>query len=141
MQGKNDRQWPFWRYNCESCMKCAAFCPQNAIEAGHSWGVLLGLILSWPAAAWLLSKLSTWFPGVETLVGTWMYRIIELAGFYLVLTLSYMVFSRLLRIPFINQCFTLTTFTHLPAWGRYREPETRLKHLRDDKSEKKPPAN
>ncbi|MFH2129743.1 MAG: 4Fe-4S binding protein, partial [bacterium] len=79
MQGKDDHQWPFWRYNCESCMKCAAFCPKNAIEAGHSWGVLLGLILFWPAAAWLVTKLSTWI-----------YRIMELAGFYLVLTLSYM---------------------------------------------------
>lgn len=71
MKGQ-DPKWPFWRCNCESCMKCAAFCPHNAIEAGQSWALTLSL-------------------------------------------------------P------TFTTFTHIPGWGRYREPAVKLKNLSEKK--------
>jgi ferredoxin len=27
---------PYWTYSCESCMRCMAYCPEKAIEAGHS---------------------------------------------------------------------------------------------------------
>ena len=52
MWGNEDPK-PFWRYNCESCMRCAAFCPKDAIEAGHSWGVLLYYITAIPVATYL----------------------------------------------------------------------------------------
>ena len=136
MQGV-DGQWPFWRYNCESCMKCAAFCPKNAIEAGHSWAVVLWILTSWPGAVFMLNQLNLVLPGVEHSPGTWMASVIDLAFFYLALIISYFIFSRLLRIPFINRIFTLTTFTHLPFWGRYREPDTKIKHLRDKKGDDK----
>lgn len=129
MQGA-DNKWPFWRYNCESCMKCAAFCPKKAIEAGHSWGILLWYLTSWPVATLLLTHLSPYISSVAHLNGTWMEKIINLAVFFPALFISYFLFSRLLRIPLINQLFTFTTFTHLPFWGRYREPDTKIKQLR-----------
>ncbi len=130
MQGV-DGKWPFWRYNCESCMKCAAFCPKNAIEAGHSWAVILWVLTSWPASVFLQNQLGPNFPGTVKLSGTWMATGVNLAFFYLALIISYFIFSRLLRIPLINRLFSLTTFTHLPFWGRYREPDAKIKHLRD----------
>ena len=129
MRGKETRR-PYWRYNCESCMKCAAICPQNAIEAGHSWGVILYFITAVPLSAYLFSLL-----GIDLksggLSGTYVLQnAINIAYFYPALFLSYYVFSLIIRIPLVNALFTHTTFTHLPFWGRYREPKTKLSDIR-----------
>jgi len=126
MAGK-DKLRPFWRYNCESCMRCAAFCPQNAIEAGHSWGVILYYISAVPAAAYLFSWLGAHFPGVEGLEGHWGGDILNLIYYYPAIFMSYFFFHHLLRIPAINWFFTNSTMTHF--WGRYREAGTKLKNI------------
>ncbi len=133
MKGQNPK-WPFWRYNCESCMKCAAYCPHNAIEAGHSWAVILWYVTTLPVVAWLLLNVEPYLPDTLNQLATRYEGWLKLGFTYPILFVSYYILSRILRVPFINRIFSLTTFTHLPAWGRYREPETRLKHLRDKKS-------
>jgi Pyruvate/2-oxoacid:ferredoxin oxidoreductase delta subunit len=129
----SDLKWPFWRYNCESCMKCAAFCPQNAIEAGHSWFVILIYVATLPVTGFLLVQLAPFLPTSDLPESSPLVFVLEFFLFFPVLFFSYFVFSRLLRVPLINRIFSLTTFTHLPSWGRYREPETRLKDLRSSK--------
>lgn len=118
---------PFWRYNCESCMRCAGVCTQNAIEAGHSWGVLLYLITSLPLSYYLFSLLgmaeSTTDGSFVEMVGS----ILDLLFYFPAIFLSYYIFSQLIKIPAINYVFTHTTMTHLPFWGRYREPKAKLK--------------
>lgn len=126
MRGKDRR--PFWKYNCESCMKCAALCPHNAIEAGHSWGVILYFVTTLPIFAYLLSLLGA-DSFAKAFDGYLLGNFLNILYFYPAIFVSYYAFSLLIRIPFVNHLFTNTTLTHLPFWGRYREPGTKLRDL------------
>lgn len=123
------RRMPFWKYNCESCMRCGAICPQNAIEAGHSWAVLLYLITAFPVTYLILSYIlpepSSIIGIKESLLGTFF----DTLYFYPAIFISYFLFNLLLRVPLINYLFTYTTMTHLSFWGRYKEPNTKLRDL------------
>jgi len=128
MRGK-DRRIPFWKYNCESCMKCAAFCPHNAIEVGHSWGVILYFISAFPISVYLLSLIGVDSASIGNLNRNWTGNLLNIIYFYPAIFVSYYIFSLLIRIPLLNYLFTHTTMTHLSIWGRYREPKTRLKDI------------
>ncbi len=134
MWGKNNPK-PFWRYNCESCMRCAAFCPHNAIEAGHSWGVILYFISAIPISAYILSWLDVYISGIGNLEGHWISDVLNLMYYYPAIFISYYIFYALLRIPIIHWIFTHTTMTHFRFWGRYHEPETKLKNIAVSKKE------
>ena len=134
---EGDRSRPYWRYNCESCMRCAAYCPHNAVEAGHSWGVLLYFITGVPMSVYVLSWVSSILPGLANLEIHWIHHILDLFYFYPALFFSYYVFHNLNRIPIINTFFVRTTMTNLPFWGRYRESAARLKDLTELKVEVK----
>ncbi len=129
MRGK-DKPRPFWKYSCESCMRCAAVCPQNCVEAGHSWGVILYLATTIPVSTYLLLHLGGLIPGLAKFKGEWFGMVIDLLFFYLTVFSLYYVFFALIRIPFFNRLFTYTTLTHLPFWGRYSEPDTELRKLK-----------
>ncbi len=127
MAGRGLPHRPYWRYNCENCMRCMAFCPQAAIEAGHSWAILLSFITSIPISVFLLSWAGDALSiGVDVQSGL-LKRFIDLLYLYLSLFLSYAVFERLVRIPLVNTFFTYTTLTHI--YRRYREPETALRDI------------
>ena len=130
MRGKNNRI-PFWKWSCESCMKCAAICPRHAIEAGHSWGILLYFITAFPLSLYLLSSLDIDVAASGTIFSSLIIALVDILYFYVALFLSYILFNFLIRVPLINSLFTFTTMTHLPFWGRYREPDTKLKALKD----------
>jgi len=118
---------PYWRYNCESCMRCMGYCPAKAVEAGQSWLVLLWFITTIPAGAWFFSWLVARYPGTAALEGWVTINLLNLLYLYPSLFLSYAVFHWLLRIRQVNALFTYTTFTHL--YPRYHEPETRPEDL------------
>ena len=118
---------PFWKYNCESCMRCAAFCPHNAIEAGQSWGVILYFITTIPVGVYLFSWLNEYIQVIENSDRYWIHEIMNLLYYYPAIFISYFIFTWLIQLPAINWLFTHTTMTHF--WGRYREPDTRIKHL------------
>jgi len=128
MWGKENPK-PFWKYNCESCMRCAAFCPHNAIEAGHSWGVVLYFITAVPVSAYLFSWFNAHVSDVGNIEGNWVGNILDLIYYYPAIFISYYIFNALIRIPAINWIFTHTTMTHSSLWGRYREPDTKLKNI------------
>ncbi|MGI9535421.1 MAG: EFR1 family ferrodoxin, partial [Desulfocapsaceae bacterium] len=128
MRGRN-RRIPFWKYNCESCMRCAAFCPRKAIEAGHSWGVILYFISAFPVSVYLLSMIGVEPASVGKLERSWVADMVDILYFYPAIFVSYYIFYLLIRIPWVNYWFTHTTMTHLSFWGRYREPKTSLKDL------------
>jgi len=122
-------QRPYWTFACESCMRCMGFCPEGAIEAGHSWAVGLYFILTAPFAWWLLNagaQAAFWpapMPGSRTVFGLqYLFSLLALAA-------AYAGFWQLLRVRWINTLFTLTTFTH--RWRRYHEPDTTLKDFGD----------
>lgn len=128
MRGK-DRYMPFWKYKCESCMKCATICPQNAIEAGHSWGVILYFISAFPISVYLMSMIGFDSASIKSPDKIWVCNVLDIIYFYPAIFISYYIFSLLVRIPLLNYFFTNTSMTHLPFWGRYREPKTKLKEL------------
>jgi len=118
---------PFWRYNCESCMRCAAFCPHKAIEAGHSWGVILYFISAIPVSIYIFTWLDGFVPGIRELKGSLIGEMVDLLYYYPAIFISYYIFFALIQIPWINWLFTHTTITHF--WGRYREPNVKLKNI------------
>lgn len=128
MWGKENPK-PYWKYNCESCMRCAAFCPHNAIEAGHSWGVILYFIAGVPIASYLISWLDIYILGIGNFKGHWIVDIMNIIYYYPAIFISYYIFNALIRIPSINWIFAHTTMTHMNFWGRYREPNTKLKNI------------
>lgn len=132
MWGKKNPK-PFWKYSCESCMRCAALCPQSAIEAGQSWGVVLYFIAAIPAAVYVLSTLNSYIPGIINLKGSWLRSILNILYWYPAIFISYYIFHFLIRIPAINWIFTHTTMTHFSFWGRHRAPNTDLKQIDEKK--------
>ena len=124
IRGKNR---PFWTYHCEACMRCMAFCKEEAIIAGHSLGVILYFITSIPLITYCLYKtnlVTTIMPGIEIF---WAKQLVEIIYIIPSLIISYRIFWLLVQIPFINTLFAYTSLTRY--FRRYHEPETRLKDL------------
>ena len=122
---KNPR--PYWSFTCESCMRCMGYCPHQAIEAGHSWGVLLYFIAMVPTSLYFLSWITTNIPWTQNIHHTLLKYLVFIPYYFLSLFISYRIFTVLIRIPVINILFTFTTFTHL--FRRYHEPAIPLKDL------------
>jgi len=124
MKGR-EKPWPYWTYNCESCMRCMAYCPEKAIEAGHSWAVILYYVSSTSVSVYLLNLLVP-YTG-EIVMNPWLALPLEYAYLLASILAAYWLFSLLLRVAFINDIFTHTTFTHV--FRRYHEPETKARDL------------
>jgi Pyruvate/2-oxoacid:ferredoxin oxidoreductase delta subunit len=123
------RMWrgrPFWNFSCESCMRCMAYCPTQAVEAGHSWGVLLYYAVTVSAQILIFNRLAPYLPWLKTLNSTEKMLLVY-PYTLLAIVLSYLLFSLLIRNKFVNALFTYTTFTHL--YRRYHEPATKLHDL------------
>lgn len=104
---------PVWTRRCESCMRCMAYCPVQAIEAQQALGI--GLMALAGAAPDLrgngpLRRVPKWV--VDCLVG------LALVEFVRPLV------QRLLRTPVLNRLATSTTLTR--RYRRYHEPDTPL---------------
>ena len=110
-------------------MKCAALCPHNAVEAGHSWGIILYFITALPVSTYLFSLLGADAKNTIAADTHWLGNLLDIIYFYPAIFISYFFFSLLIRIPVLNYLFTRTTMTHFPFWGRYREPHTKLRDI------------
>jgi Pyruvate/2-oxoacid:ferredoxin oxidoreductase delta subunit len=119
---------PYWTFSCESCMHCMGYCPEEAVQAGHSWAVILYFITVIPFAQYLLNSLVTVLPGAEMIRGTWGMNVIQYPFFLVSLAAAYVLFWLLTRIPAVNAVFAYTTLTR--AYRRYHEPDTGVKELR-----------
>ena len=129
MRGR-EKPRPYWTYKCESCMRCLNFCPEKAVEAGHSWAALLTYITTLPVAFHFLKWLGGYVPGIRGLENPLITNLLQLVYTYLSLFLSYYLFFILIRVPLVNRLFTYTTLTHL--YRRYHEPGIALKDLQPD---------
>ena len=134
MKDTGAKKRPYWTYHCENCLRCMGYCKKKAVEAGHSWAVLLYFITSVPVIsyvwAWLHETLN-FFPVIS---GYWTIEVVYIFNsllyviyFLSAVFLSYWIFWYLIRFPVFNTFFSLTTPTHY--YRRYHQPETRLKHL------------
>ncbi|MDM8556095.1 EFR1 family ferrodoxin [Desulfococcaceae bacterium HSG7] len=118
---------PFWTYHCENCMRCMGYCRKKAVEAGHSWAILLYFLMTVPVTAniipWLIVSTGISFE----IKNYWTMSLLESLYYLPALFLSYWIFWMLIRIPVVNTIFSVTTLTHY--FKRFHEPETRLKEL------------
>lgn len=118
---------PFWTWRCESCMRCMALCPVRAIEAGHSWALLLGYLTSAPVLLLMVDRLLQLAPGLAVPAGELPRQVLYYLALYPVMFFSYWCFYWLGRIPAINAIFSHTTLTRF--YRRYHEPDLDRKEL------------
>jgi len=124
---------PYWTYHCEVCLRCMGYCNKKAVEAGHSWAVLLYFLASVPFVSYLIYRLNSMYNNISGLDQAVVYELIYFIDFFILIFLSYRVFWYLIKIPFINTLFTYTTLTRY--YRRYHQPETRLKHMASSKKD------
>jgi Pyruvate/2-oxoacid:ferredoxin oxidoreductase delta subunit len=128
--GKKKR--PYWTYHCEVCLRCMGYCNKRAVEAGHSWAILLYFLGSVPLLSYLMYRLHEIHYKIPTL-GYFLPLIqIYFIDWITALLLSYWVFWNLIRIPMVNKVFTYTTLTHY--YRRYHQPQTKLKNMAPKKT-------
>lgn len=116
---RNNR--PYWRFTCESCMRCINICPQKSIQSSHSLAVIIIYITSAiPIFIWIshatdqyLTGLSQYIKPVILFPLKWS---LKLGSFYLI----YLIFFALMRIKTINRFFEFTSLTKF--WRRYKAP-------------------
>lgn len=135
MKKVGNRKRPYWTYHCEACLRCMSFCKREAIQAGHSWAVVLYFITSIPVFTWLTAELSQYFHTIPVIEDYWIGQLVNYFYIFPSLILSYWLFWILIRIPQVNTLFSYTTLTRY--FRRYHEPGTRLKNLK--KTGKKDP--
>lgn len=126
MHGKKQPR-PYWTFNCESCMRCMGYCPNKAVEAGHSFAFILYYITMLPVSVFILNKVSNviYFRKAINTVGIQL--MLNYAYILLSIYFTYLVFSQLIKITVINKIFTFTTLTHI--YRRYHEPNTKLSDM------------
>jgi ferredoxin len=122
------RERPYWTLSCASCMRCMAYCPTAAVEAGHSWMILLGLITSVPFGVALVLALFPGAAGSPWLANWWVAFALNYPFTLASAAAAYLLFWALTLWPPANALFTCTTFTRL--FRRSHEPGTPLSDLR-----------
>ena len=119
---------PYWRYNCEACLRCLNFCSQNAVVAGHSWAALLwyiGILVAYGGG--LFTLITSVLPLLQSFKNWWTVELLNAIFYYPAFITAYFLFFRLTRIKSLNNFFTFTSLDRF--FGQYREPNTHLKNL------------
>jgi ferredoxin len=118
---------PYWTFSCESCLRCMAWCPNRAVESGHSLGVLLTAVSIWPVPMLAAGAIATLAP-LPAFANS---LPVQLLAWYvyalLALLVTYAVVALAIRVSLVNKLFTFTTLVHY--YRRYHEPDTSLKDL------------
>ncbi|HEY4789409.1 MAG TPA: EFR1 family ferrodoxin [Bacteroidales bacterium] len=116
---KNNR--PYWRFTCESCMRCINICPQKSIQSSHSLAVIIIYLTSAiPVFFWLSDAVDQYITGpnfhlkpILLFPFTWAFKLL---CFYLI----YLVFFSLMKVKIVNRFFEFTSLTKF--WRRYKAP-------------------
>ncbi len=112
---------PFWKMSCESCMRCVNYCPRQAVQASHSFAVLLWWVATLPVPAWLFPGAA--LPGLPEAWGRGLaIAAVEYPWALLSMAAAYWLWFWLLAWPPVNVFFEYSTLTRL--FTRYREPDT-----------------
>jgi ferredoxin len=118
---------PYWTIDCESCMRCMAFCPRQAVEAGHSLGAVILLVLAIPVDVWAVQSLTQAWPALAPAAGSVAGVLAYWAWGMVAIILTYALCALAMRLRPIRLLFSYTTFTRL--YRRYHEPSTALKQI------------
>lgn len=119
---------PFWRFNCEYCLRCQNTCPNRAVNSSLIWGAMLWMLAaSLSVGPWIFTRLTVFFPWL-TSWRSW--SVLELIGtvWYVPLVISaYFLFFLLLRLRPLAWLFARLSISHY--FGPYLEPDTRVTDL------------
>ncbi len=127
MKGEK-RPRPYWRYNCEHCLRCLNYCPHRAVGASLPWAAFLWWLgVTAAAGAAVFARLATLVPGLESVRGYWTVELVNSVVYYPVFIAAYFLFFYLTRWKPVNALLSRTC----PSFflGQYRAPETSLKDL------------
>ena len=118
---------PYWTFTCESCLRCMAWCPNRAVESGHSLGVLLAAVSIWPVPMLVAGAVATAVPLPAFADSLGMQVLAWYIYALLALLLTYVAVALAIRASLLNKLFTFTTLVHY--YRRYHEPDTALEDL------------
>lgn len=118
---------PYWTTECESCMRCMAYCPKRCVEAGHSIAAIMFYITMTPVSVYLLDAITRRYGWFAPSANDWTAAFIYIVYSIISMLAVYAALDVMLRVPFINRIFTWTTLTFV--YRRYHEPSTRLREL------------
>jgi Pyruvate/2-oxoacid:ferredoxin oxidoreductase delta subunit len=108
---------PFWKFSCESCMRCINICPRRAIQASHSLAVVIAVASSFLPLALILKIFNSHVPSALQKPADFMVNWgISLTFIFII---SGLVFW-LIRLKWINKFFSATSLTKY--WRRYIAP-------------------
>jgi len=131
MKGKG-RPRPFWRYNCEHCLRCLNFCPRRAVGASLPWaGFLWWLGTAAAAGAAVFVRLAELVPGLAPVRGYWTVELANSVVYYPVFIAAYLVFYDLTKWRPLNSLLSRTS----PSFflRQYRAPGVSLDDLTGDR--------
>ena len=117
---------PFWRYNCESCMRCVNHCPKRAIETSHSFTALMLFVGSAIITPLLMEGINAlglldWFNQnyfTENLI-----TIINALIFLFFVFFCYGILHYLMRYKFFARIIAYTSLSTYKFWRRYKAPK------------------
>lgn len=127
MKGEG-RPRPFWRYNCEHCLRCLNFCPRRAVGASLPWaGFLWWLGTAAAAGAAVFVRLAELVPGLAPVRGYWTVELANSVVYYPVFIAAYLVFYDLTKWRPLNSLLSRTS----PSFflRQYRAPGVSLDDL------------
>ena len=119
---------PYWRYDCEHCLRCMNYCPHRAVGASIPWGAFLWWLGSAAAmAAAVFGRLTAILPGLASWRGYWTVELANSLVYYPVFIAAYALFHVLMRLKPLNAVLSRTS----PSFflGQYRAPGTSLPQL------------
>ena len=116
---------PYWKFTCESCMKCMNFCPERAIETAHFMFFLILLVLIAVINPFLSAKttdlVAMWL-GHSKVAFESIYFIAQWSMALILYFLGYKLLHYLMGFPRINKIITYTSLTTWKFWRRYKIP-------------------
>ena len=118
---------PHWNWHCESCNRCMAYCPHQAIDVSHSWLLIMTAVSLIPVCDWLVDRLLAWSPAAAPLDHAAARFFFMLVWWWVLLIAMGILLHLLARVPALNMALKWTSLSRL--FRPYHEPETRVKMM------------
>jgi ferredoxin len=126
---------PYWKFSCESCMKCMNYCPERAIETAHFMFFLVLILLTVLINPFISEKVhylvSLWI-GNSLTAFEFIYFIARWSITILSYFLGYKLLHYLMGFPKINKILTYTSLTTWKFWRRYKIPTQKISAKNQD---------
>lgn len=114
---------PYWKYSCESCMRCMNYCARKAVQAHFPLCFFVIFAAVVPLSEWTANFFQ------KTVLNHALFAwLVSYAVTLAVVLVCYELWFKLLQNSWIIRFFEFTAPTRY--YRRYREPDTSLKNIR-----------